>query len=209
MNTTGKIVTKKNYCLEWSVVRHPQKGEKVSGDNYLVKEYKEKVLVTAVDGLGHGKAALEAANTALTSLNSFKDQSPIYLVNQCHGELKNTRGVVMSLAIFNSEENTMAWIGVGNVEGVLYRENEGKFEKEETILLRGGVVGYKLPLLKASMVSILPGDLLIFATDGVSYEFANKININRPTKEIVQFIASNYVDYSDDAQILVARYTGT
>jgi serine phosphatase RsbU (regulator of sigma subunit) len=35
------------------------------------------------------------------------------------------------------------------------------------VLLRSGVVGYQLPTLRASTLPIAPGDLLIFATDGI------------------------------------------
>lgn len=207
MSVTGKIISKSNAYLEWSAIRYPMKGEKVSGDDYLIKKHKNLALVAAVDGLGHGQAALHATRKALDSLKLFEKHSLIYLMNTCHKELNGTRGVVMSMAIFDSLENSMAWIGVGNVEGILFRAHSEE-QKEETIILRGGVVGYKLPPLKASIVSILPGDTLIFTTDGVSYKYADKINVNRPTKEIVQYIASNYVDLSDDAQILVARYKG-
>ena len=32
-----------------------------------------------------------------------------------------TRGVVLSIALFNAENNTMTWLGVGNVDGLLLR----------------------------------------------------------------------------------------
>jgi len=45
----------------------------------------------------------------------------------------------MSLAFFNSLENKLSWIGVGNVEGVVLGFNGEKHW--QTLLMRSGVVG--------------------------------------------------------------------
>ena len=37
--------------------------------------------------------------------------------------------------------------------------------------MRGGVVGYELPIVQASVTAIAPGDVLIFATDGIRPSF--------------------------------------
>lgn len=206
--TQGKIINGNSACLEWSAVVYPMKGEDVCGDLFMVKNYRDQVLVAAVDGLGHGSEALKASKRALQSLNSFTNQSLISIVNSCHLELKNTRGVVMNLAVFDGWERTMTWTGVGNVEGVLFRRDEKEYLGRENIIVRGGVVGYKLPSLKASMVSVYPGDTLIFTTDGVKTDYIKKINIRNTPREIVDYIASNYVDKSDDALVLAACYKG-
>lgn len=195
-----------SYCLEWSVARYPKKGEEISGDLSFVKEVKDKVLLAAIDGLGHGEKALNASEKAVHSLKEFSNESLISLVKTCHENLKSTRGVVMSVAVLNSVENTLTWLGVGNVEGMLLRGNDNKFDKTDTILSCRGILGYKLPLLKASMVSITPGDILIFTTDGVRYGFEKNINANMSPDTIVKYIASNYRNTSDDALILAARY---
>lgn len=206
MREFGKIISDSNQHLEWSSICHPMKSENICGDDFIVKKSDKNVLVAVVDGLGHGKEALEASGRALSSLKQFTNESLISLMTTCHENTKGTRGVVMSLAIFDSSEDSMSWMGVGNVEGVLFRAVETKETPKETILLRGGVVGYKLPQLKASIITIERGDTLIFTTDGVNYSYSNNVNINQSTEEIAKYISDNYVDRSDDAQILVARY---
>ena len=64
----------------------------------------------------------------------------------------------------------MTWLGVGNVEGVLIRADTRATPAAESVLLRGGVVGYQLPALQASVVPVSRGDLLILATDGIRKE---------------------------------------
>lgn len=206
MRELGKVISDNNECLKWSSICHPMKGEEICGDDFLIVKGENKVLVAVVDGLGHGKEALEASGRALDCLSYYKDESLISLMTQCHEKLKETRGVVMSMAIFDPSEDSMSWMGVGNVEGILFRVSENGETPKETILLRGGVVGYKLPQLKASIITIEPGDTLVFTTDGVNYGYSNTLDTNLSTNDMVMFISDNYVDHADDAQILVARY---
>lgn len=206
MKPLGQIISGENEHLEWSAICHPMYGEDFCGDDFLVTQHGRKTLVAVIDGLGHGREALNASGKALTYLNGFRDESLITLMSNCHEHLKQTRGAVMSMALFDNEENIMSWMGVGNVEGILFRAQPAEEQSKETILLRGGVVGYNLPQLKASMLTIQPADTLIFTTDGVGYGYAQHIKINKSTAEIAQYISSNFVDKNDDAQILVARY---
>ena len=61
------------------------------------------------------------------------------LLTRWHETLVRTRGVVMGLASFKAVEGTMTWVGVGNVRGLLLRATGGR---DESLLTRGGVVGY-------------------------------------------------------------------
>lgn len=190
--------------LEWSAARLPKEGEDYCGDRYLVKEAGNKVLTAAIDGVGHGENAGKAALIALKTLESFNGNSLIPLVEHCHKALKNTRGVVMSLAMFDTTVHTMSWISVGNVDGVLIRA--GGEKKNKNIVLRGGIVGYKLPSLQASIFPVSPGDLLILTTDGVERDYIDSVSRERSTREIVEYISSNYFKHLDDALVFVARY---
>lgn len=182
----------------------PKEGEYCSGDRYLVKEAGDKVLTAAIDGVGHGEKARHAAQQALGSLESFKGEPLIPLVEQCHKALRNTRGVVMSLALFDTAVHTMSWISVGNVDGVLIKA--GGEEKNKNIVLRGGIVGYKLPSLRASVLPVSPGDLLILTTDGVKGEYIDSVSHEKTTGEIVDYISSNFFKPLDDALVFTARY---
>lgn len=196
---TGNILQ-----LEWSAARLPKEGEDHCGDRYLVKEAGNQVLTAAIDGVGHGENAKNAAEAALRTLESFQGESLIALVNRCHKALKNTRGVVMSLALFNTADHTMSWLSVGNVDGVLVKA--GGEKKNKNIVLRGGIVGYKLPSLRASLFPVSPGDLLILTTDGVENNYIDGISPEKTTRDIVEYISLNYFKRSDDALIFAARY---
>src|SRR5688572_768953 len=108
-----------NSFLEWGVATQPIPGETVCGDLHLVKPFDNGVLVAAVDGLGHGDEAIAVSRTAIQVLEAQANQSVITLVKRCHEALMNTRGVVLTLASFNTFDATVSWLSVGNVSGLL------------------------------------------------------------------------------------------
>lgn len=209
MNINGKHITSGiTSHITWSAATLPKKGEEKCGDKFVIKEYRDKILVAAIDGLGHGDEAAKASQEAVNMLQSFTTESLITIVNRCHKELRDTRGVVMSLALFDIWDRTMSWISIGNVDGVFLRTQTNEHRKNKDLVLRGGVVGYKLPPLQAAIFEVSPGDMLIFTTDGVESDYIDRVNNQNSPEEIVEYIASDYFKATDDALILVARYIG-
>lgn len=195
--------------LEWGAAVRALPGEAKSGDMHLIHEFPNGCLAAAVDGLGHGKEAATAAQAAVRELARRAGEPVISLVRSCHEALRKTRGVVLSLASFNAKEREMVWLGVGNVEGVLLRAAPlPGWPRSESLLLRGGVLGGQLPPLVASIVSVLPGDMLVFATDGVGSGFAEGIKLDDPPQRIADRILVRHGKKTDDALVLVARYVG-
>src|SRR5689334_11935398 len=127
--------------VDWSAAILAVEGETVSGDMYLVRPFPGGLLVAAVDGLGHGPEAAESAQIAISTLEKNPGQPIDFLVHACHEALKNKRGVVMSLASIRKANNTMTWFGVGNVEGRLLRAARERSTPNDSLLLRGGIVG--------------------------------------------------------------------
>ncbi|MDL5501899.1 MAG: SpoIIE family protein phosphatase, partial [Candidatus Methanoperedens sp.] len=113
--------------------------------------------MAVVDGLGHGYEAAAASDIAIATLDTYAHEPVIPLVKRCHEALKGTRGVVMSIVSFNSLDMTLTWLGVGNIESILLREDVKAVPARKSLLLRGGVLGYQLPPLKESVIPVLPG----------------------------------------------------
>lgn len=194
--------------IEWAVGALPLPGQTASGDRHVVKPFSHGVLVAAIDGLGHGGEAAFAAQIAVTTLETFSHESLIPLLKRCHEMLRATRGVVMSLAAFNPRDETMTWLGVGNVEGILVRADPDANPRREALLLRGGVVGGQLPDLRGSIFTVAPGDTLMLATDGIRPEFADTANTIGEPQQIADHILAEYGKGTDDALVVVARYVG-
>lgn len=196
----------KEACVEWSVAVAALPGEAESGDRHLVCAVPDGTLVAAVDGLGHGVEAAAAARVAVDTLQRYAHESFVRRLQRCHESLRPTRGAVMSLASFNAREGTMAWLGIGNVTGLLLRATPGL--PGETLLLRSGVVGAHLPPLQPVVVSLTRGDVLVFATDGVDGDFMNSVGVDGPLQPIAERVLAKHAKGADDALVLMARYRG-
>ena len=222
--------------IEWGAATFTLPGQVESGDRCVVATFERGVLVAVIDGLGHGHEAASAAQLVAGILERDPHESVITLVQRCHERLRLTRGVVLSLASFTAVDETMTWLGVGNVEGRLVRTGrdarlhldrrqgerrtqqqpvaeerrraERRRPKCEFLLLRGGVVGGDLPSLYTTVLSVFPGDTLVFATDGVVLPSVEDMALGGRPQAIAERILSRHRKETDDALVLVARWAG-
>jgi serine phosphatase RsbU (regulator of sigma subunit) len=193
--------------VEWSTAIQMREGEVMSGDHYSICPVGERVLVSVVDGIGHGPEAAEASRLAVSILEAHAEEPLVSLFSLCHKELKHTRGVVMSLAIFDGANNSLSWLGVGNVLGRLLRADKTSMYSEEELLTYSGVVGHEMPtMLIFSVLPVFRGDVLILATDGVAPEFSKSIHIGRSAHQLANDILSKHSKGTDDALVIVAKY---
>src|SRR5881628_2939200 len=171
--------------IEWAVAELVLPGQTGSGDRCLVTAPSEGGLVAVVDGLGHGAEAAGAAKAAVSSLERHAQEPIIQLIRSCHRSLAGTRGVVMSVAVFDAHAETMTWVGVGNVEGVL------------------------LPAQAAAILPVARGDVLILATDGVRNNFSiDPFAHGDSPQQLADRSRAGWGTKTDDALVLVARYLG-
>jgi hypothetical protein len=138
-----------------------------------VRQLPEGVLDAVIDGVGHGNEAADAARIAGRTLSSSPHEDTVSLVWRCHEALKETRGVVMTL-LFLSPSGAMTWVGVGNIEAVIFRCDSTGRVRSNHVVLRGGVVGHRLPPLRAECLTMLPHDTVVLATDGIRPEFSDQ-----------------------------------
>jgi len=170
-----------NKIIEFGISAMILPGQSESGDLYIVKETEKQVLIGVVDGLGHGSEAANAAKLAVSVLNNYAHESVIALTKFCHDKLKSTRGVVMALVTINPADETLTWLSIGNVEGMLLRSDPHLTPSNpvyESIITRPGVVGYRLPTLYASVISITKGDLIILSTDGINDDYIHLLALD-------------------------------
>ena len=196
--------------IEWAFRTHTLEGESECGDAHVVATMPQGVLAAVVDGLGHGCEAAAAARIAVETLEARRGLAVIDLMTICHEALRKTRGAVLSLAFFNTADDTMTWLGVGNVEGILLRANPSQHPQKESLLLRSGVVGYQMASLRAATLPLFFGDMLIFVTDGIDARFNDDLWLtqDQDPEAIAADILSQHLKGTDDALVLVIRYLG-
>jgi phosphoserine phosphatase RsbX len=194
--------------VEYGVAKFVLPGQGESGDHHVIYCNRNGILVAVIDGIGHGEEAANASKAAAALLKSSADEPIISLVERCHEKLRATRGVVLSLACIDREHGMMTWLGVGNVQGVLMRADAKKGNVRESLLLRAGVVGSQLPALQATVLPIVRGDTLFFATDGVRSDFSVTLSARENPQRAADRILEQYRSGTDDALVVVSRLTG-
>ena len=183
------------------------RGEE-SGDLHVVAPFAGGALVAVIDGLGHGAEAAAAARAARRVLADHAGEPVLTLVERCHEDLRRTRGAVMSLASFDARDSTITSVAVGNVEVVLLRADAAATRPRETITPRGGIVGYQIPPLRPTVLSVSRDDTLIMATDGIGAGFTTGVVLTQRPQDIAASILASHGTGTDDALVLVVRYRG-
>lgn len=194
--------------IEWGMAERHKPGETAMGDRGVVLGTPTGAIVAVVDGLGHGPKAAEAANVAVEVLQRFHDKPVTDILARCHDALRGTRGVVMSIAAFDSSRHRMTWAGVGNVEGVIAPEYAKPGSRPTALISRPGILGYRLPKLRPVSLPLEPGLTAILATDGIDSSFVHEVRPVGSPDRVAQRILATHGSEKDDALVLVARYLG-
>jgi hypothetical protein len=209
ISVDGGVVERHGGVLTWGMASVPVSTESRSGDLGVVWSPHDGALIAIVDGSGHGVDAAAAAESAATIMAGHTNESPVALVLRCHEELRGTRGAAMTLASMNLRDRTITWLGIGNVEAVLCHAPDPEAQGADRVLLRPGVVGYRLPpRLKAEVLPLKSNDTLIMATDGVKPEFAEECALAGEPKAVAERLLTQYSHQRDDALVFVAKYHG-
>jgi negative regulator of sigma-B (phosphoserine phosphatase) len=192
--------------LELGVAERALPGERRSGDRAVFVAYDGGALVAAIDGLGHGDDAADAAGVAARVLAEHPDEEPVRLLERCHRALARTRGAVMTVAWVDLVAGNLSWTGVGNVEGRLVHAAAGARAPTHGALTKGGVVGYNLPSIRVTGTDLDDGDVMVLATDGIESDFARAIGEGGSAQQIADRILASHGKPSDDALVIVVRY---
>jgi negative regulator of sigma-B (phosphoserine phosphatase) len=194
-------------ALEWAVAGSALDCD-ASGDLHLVLPGRSQSLVCVMDGLGHGRDARFAAEECAASLKAHLGAPLIDLVHRAHESLRATRGVAMTLGLIDHDAARLEWVAIGNVEGLVLRQGLPRGTMFDAVVLRGGVVGYRLPPLKRSEVALAPNDRIVLATDGIKSGISEGLDLSLGAQELADHIARRFTKGSDDALVLVVHYLG-
>jgi len=200
--------TLKSSIAEWGVETRSIEGAFGCGDDCIVRWHRTGGLVAVVDGLGHGPDASFAARAAIDVLNAHAGEGPERLLTRCHEAARRTRGLTMAIASIDAKRGVMEWLGIGNVQGILIRARPGRQPSRESLLVRSGVVGQRIPPLVPTVVTLESGDILALATDGIQSGFESSIRAKEGAQATATRILEHHARPSDDALVAIVRYRG-
>ncbi|MBE3036869.1 MAG: SpoIIE family protein phosphatase [Candidatus Atribacteria bacterium] len=191
------------HLMQFGMVRRALEEEKVCGDAYFIKAFENKVLITVIDGLGHGPGAAVAANTAVEYIKNNYKNGLTDIIKGCHREMKETRGAVIGIALIDLKSSILRYTGVGNIKVMV---------KSQTVfrpISINGILGYNLHKVKETEFPFNPGDLVLLHSDGISKRF--DLNLYPPEffgqhpQAIVERIMAEFGSKRDDLCIVAAR----
>jgi serine phosphatase RsbU (regulator of sigma subunit) len=195
--------------VEWSIASRPASEGTATGDAAMVIPRSQGYLIAVLDAVGHGSEAETAALAATSVLQSNPEMEMRALVRLCHQRLRREpRGVAMSLALVDGAASTLSWLGVGNVQGILVRQGMAGTVSPRFLIARGGVVGRHLPEILVENIPLRMGDVLVFATDGISADFVASVGPGSPPQRLAGQILSRFHRGHDDSLVLATVFLG-
>jgi negative regulator of sigma-B (phosphoserine phosphatase) len=190
--------------LDRGVAGVAHEGETRSGDLAVFVPTTAGGLACVIDGLGHGPEAADAAERCAEVVRANAELEARALLSACHEALLTTRGAVMTAAWFDLERSQLAWAGVGNVDARLV--HHGPEQREDVALVFGGVLGYRMPRVRAATMPLERGDLLVMITDGIDAAISPALASGGAAQAMADRILTTHGKGSDDALAVVVRY---
>lgn len=141
----------------------PKPGETHCGDDWCYTERVEGVLVLAIDGLGHGFLASQAAAAACRVFETEKHRPAIRLMHSLHEALRPTRGAAATLIEIDWDAGRATSVAVGNVQAALVNGNEIK-----RIAADNGIVGHVISRPRELVHDCRSDSVLIVHSDGLT-----------------------------------------
>lgn len=209
MGDARDVTSPVRLSVEWSVASHPLDAAEPSGDAHVVVPVENGLLICVLDALGHGPEAAQTAAAAAIEVERHASAPVMSLIQRSHEALIGTRGVVLSLALFDFTERTMTWVGIGDVAGILVFGDATAHPPRLALVHRGGIVGGRLPQSRPWVIPVNAGDTLLFATDGVRSGFDDDLLAGASPEANARALLDKHSKRTDDALVLVARIVGS
>ncbi|NCI49467.1 SpoIIE family protein phosphatase [Sediminibacterium roseum] len=141
----------------------PKPGEEYCGDRFISVTTPQHIKLFFGDGLGHGPEAEKAVTMACDAFQKFTDPDPVQIIRYLNSEVKKSRGLVGTAAVFDVKAATWRICGVGNISTRMYN---GAVPKNH--MSYNGIIGLNVPnTLNAQESPYEKGQLLIMCSDGL------------------------------------------
>ena len=185
--------------MEIATIHRPIHGERVCGDVSLVHRG-ETTLVALADGLGHGPQAAEAAQAFCDFLAQHPDEPMEYLLRSASSAVSGTRGLAGGVLRFDERTHQVEFAGVGNIEVNAVSQSPIR------PVCSPGIIGRPIRVIKPYQFAVVPGDLLVMHSDGLSSRMDLASLRTLAPAALAEKLLELYGKRHDDASCVVVRY---
>lgn len=193
--------------IEVSVSVNPYSVKNECGDFYLLVELEDYHLLCVGDIGGHGSSTVyEIANKIKKLISNHKEKNIKDILKIVHESsfIKHT-GMTIFLAQVYKKLPLINYCAIGNTRSLLYRDNNLL-----TLNIQEGIVGYDIPShIEVNMLKLLKNDLLVVATDGVSFHntklITSKLKNTKDLDNVTEFF-THELKNEDDSLCMVLKF---
>lgn len=181
----------------------PLRGEHVCGDQIAWRQTPERTIAIAVDGLGHGVGAAEAADEAIRIFESHADKMPAEILSRIHDALKKTRGAAAAIAELRPLAGLLTYAGVGNISGTVVSNVMGR-----SLVSHNGTLGHVVTRIQEFKVEWPRDGVLIMHSDGLQsrWDLSQYPGLlARSPALIAGVMFRDFRRQRDDSSVLVAK----
>ncbi len=188
----------------------PKPNETLCGDGLCVVEKGAEVYLLAMDGLGHGANAHEAAQAAVQAYASALPQHPSDMLRNIHQQIRRTRGAVGMVVNVSGNSHKISYCGIGNIAGKLYSSDlSAAGSGYKNIISYNGIIGHNIPgSLNNQQLDWGRNKTLILHSDGLKsrWDLAKYPNLSRHlATTIAAVLYKEHRRHTDDTLVLVLK----
>ena len=182
----------------------PKPGESECGDGFFQLVTREHIKLFLGDGLGHGPEAAKAVMTAGAAFLASMEVNPVNIIQEINDQVKKTRGLVGTVAIFDLLQKQWKVCGVGNISARIIGPGAVK-----NLMPYNGIIGLNVPrTLNAQDIAHERGQQLILCSDGLKtkWDTVRYPAVQRYDSSIVAAsILKDFARNTDDMSVAVCK----
>lgn len=199
-----------NTQIEIGSILVPKPKEVDCGDGFAVIKKEHAVFLLAMDGLGHGAYAHEAAQQAVETFCKQPESDPASALRAIHDNIKRTRGAVGFAAFIDIRNNTISYCGIGNIAGKLFSPQLVSGNATyKNVISYNGILGHNVPgSFSNHSLEWGRNNLLIVHSDGLKsrWELGKYPNLHRHmATTIAAVLYMTHSRHTDDTLVLVCK----
>ena len=186
--------------MEFSGYSRAMLGERHNGDRIFLHQEGGRIVLSVIDGIGHGGRASEISDRIKGFLDSVLDMNPSEMIARTHEYMVGSEGAALGIAVI--EKDKLIFASLGNVSCFV------RGRASRTLVSTDGLLGVRGRTAKKDTVRLEVGDLVVMHSDGISGPGIVKKETNPhlySAKALARKIVKDHGSPFDDASVILVK----